>query len=134
MLHNMIESRRYYILVLLLALAHSSCSWKDQRETVTIQDQQQEEYAESFVTAMPSGNIELPGYGKELSLMYGPIEGSGGNVVSGVSTVHFLENGFSVVGMQLNIPVPDDGEFYEAHLLDPARGLSVEIGHLQNPF
>ena len=87
---------------------------------------------DTLTTAMPSGTPTVPGRGKETGLAYGAVAGTGGLQTSGVALVHYLEDGSTVAGVQMNIPVPEDGWFYEVWL-EAAGQEPFSMGHLTNP-
>gem|GEM_PF-5819570 len=87
----------------------------------------------SVVTAMPSGTIVDPVHGKEIGLAYGPLSGTSLSA-NGVVSAHYLEDATTIVGLQLNIAVPQDGWFYEAWLEKDAHTPWISLGHLSNPL
>lgn len=89
---------------------------------------------ESFVTAMPEGELQVPGHGKEVGMAYGAVSGIGETSANGVVSAHYLEDGTAIVGGQVNIEVPEDGMLYEGWLVDASTSRMVSLGHLTNPF
>lgn len=90
-------------------------------------------YRQEFQTAMPVGTPTLPGHGKEMSLSYGALSGTGGTAANGIGTIHHLEDESSVIGLQLNIKAAPEGMFYEGWVESP-DGKRFHVGHLTNPF
>ena len=88
---------------------------------------------EVFVTAMPvGGEVNDPDHGREVSLAVGPVEGTEGSPANGVVTAHYFEDGTFILGMQVNIALPEDEFFYEAWLVEDGEN-DVSLGHLTNP-
>jgi Anti-sigma-K factor rskA len=87
------------------------------------------------MVAMPSGKkLEDPEHGTEAFLAVGAMEGINDTPGNGVVTIHVFSDKTTIVGMQLNIQVPEDGEFYEAWLAGNDEKPTVSLGHLTNPF
>lgn len=87
---------------------------------------------ETFPTAIPSGVIETPDHGKEVGMAYGPIASISETPANGIANAHYLEDGATVIGMQVNIPPAEDGFFYEAWAV-PSDGTAWKsLGHLRN--
>lgn len=86
---------------------------------------------QTVVTGIPRGDIVVETHGKEVGLAYGAIAGTGETSANGIATAHYLEDGSTVIGVQVNIAAAQDGFFYEAWLSQtdtPQRS----IGHLTN--
>lgn len=85
---------------------------------------------------MPTGGtVEVQGHGEERFLAVGALEGlTKDRPANGVATMHVFEDSATIVGIQLNIAVPDDGFFYEAWAAKSDGVPAVSLGHLQNPF
>ena len=79
------------------------------------------------------GPVDAPGHGKELWFAIGAMTGVPGVNANGVTQGHYLEDGTSIVTIQLNVEQAPDGSFYEAWLV-PASGQLKSIGHLRTPF
>ena len=80
------------------------------------------------------GNIVDAKHGKELWFAIGPVAGIGHTMANGVANSHYFEDGSSLVAIQLNIAVPEDGSFYEAWLI-PQNGVAgLRMGQLTNTF
>lgn len=84
-------------------------------------------------TAMPTGVQTLPGHGQEVEMAYGAVSGVNRVVANGVANAHYLEDGSTTIGLQVNIEVPADGYFYEGWI-EKADGSLLSLGHLTNPF
>ena len=79
------------------------------------------------------GPVEAPGHGKELWFAIAPLTGVS-IPANGVAQAHYLEDGASIVTVQLNIERAEEGSFLEAWLVgaDPTKRIS--LGHLRTPF
>lgn len=86
---------------------------------------------QTIITGIPSGDIVVEKHGREVSLAYGAVEGVSGTAANGVASAHYLEDGNTVIGAQINIAVAEDGFFYEAWLADGDTPL-ISLGHLRN--
>lgn len=87
-----------------------------------------------LVRAMPrrKEGINDERHGREVWFAYGAVIGTSGTEANGVATAHFLEDATYVIGIQLNIAPPAEGQFYEGWLMkgiDP--GDWVSVGHFQ---
>mgnify|MGYP000653056626 CR=1 FL=1 len=83
--------------------------------------------------AMPQkGNIVDAKHGKELWFAIGPMNGTKETPANGVASGHFFEDKTSLVSIQLNINVPEDGWFYRASLEGDNGAPPLELGHLTN--
>lgn len=80
------------------------------------------------------GPVEAPGHGKELWFAIGAMTGVPGVNANGVAQGHYLEDGVSIVTVQLNIEEAPDGSFYEAWLVSSDESALKSIGHLRTPF
>lgn len=89
---------------------------------------------ETINMAIPQGTPEVPGHGKEVGIAYGAISGVDGTIANGIVSVHYMEDRSSIVGVQVNIDVPEDGYFYEAWLSGTDGKPPISLGHLTNPF
>lgn len=85
-------------------------------------------------TAMPAGTPAVPGHGKEEGLAYGALNGVGETRANGIATVHYLEDGYGILGAQVNIAAAPDNHFYEGWLETMDGGKRISVGHLTNPF
>jgi len=83
---------------------------------------------------IPQGTPEVPGHGKEVGIAYGAISGVEGHIANGIASVHYMQDKTGIVGVQVNIEVPEDGFFYEAWLSKGDGTPLLSLGHLQNPF
>ncbi len=89
---------------------------------------------EIYARVMPSKKEGVTDavHGKETWFAYGAVTGTEGNSANGVATAHYLQDQTYILGIQLNINPPDDGEFYEGWLLPPGTGREwVSIGHFK---
>lgn len=84
-------------------------------------------------TAMPIGVQTLPGHGQEVGMAYGAVSGVDRFITNGVVNAHYLKDGSTTIGLQMNIEVPADGYFYEGWI-EKADGSLLSLGHLTNPF
>ena len=89
---------------------------------------------ESFVTAIPSGEITTPDHGKEVDMAYAAVNGLGETKANGVASAHYLEDGATVIGLQVNIAAAPDGFFYEGWAVSPDEQTWISLGHLRNPL
>lgn len=89
---------------------------------------------ESFVTAIPSGEIITPDHGKEVGMAYAAVNGLSETPANGVASAHYLEDGATIIGVQVNIAVAPDGFFYEAWAVSPDEKTWISLGHLRNPL
>ena len=87
-----------------------------------------------FTTAMPQGEVTVPGHGKETSLAYGAIVGLNGESVNGITTAHYFEDESTIIGVQANIAVAEDGFFYEAWAATGEKNQWTSLGHMNNLF
>ncbi len=126
-------THKHFLLIACLA-ALAGCS-SPQKQAVKVGDGTGAgiTYRQEFQTAMPVGTPTLPGHGKETSLSYGALSGTGGTSANGIASIHHLEDMSSVVGLQLNIKAAPEGMFYEGWVKS-ADGTVLNVGHLTNPF
>lgn len=90
--------------------------------------------SESFRYNIPSGAVQDLRYGKEVAFTYGALSGTGDLPANGLAKTHVFEKGVSLHTLQVNIPLPKDGMFYEGWLLNPDTKERVSTGHLQSLF
>ena len=89
----------------------------------------------SFSRCSPGrGPWKAPGHGKELWFAIGAMTGVPGVNANGVAQGHYLEDGTSIVTIQLNVEQAPEGSYYEAWLVPSAEGERMSIGHLRTPF
>lgn len=85
---------------------------------------------EVFIRALPDGgDVRDAQSGRELWFAYGAVSGVNDGKANGVAMAHYLEDETYVLGVQLNIQVPQDGSFYEVWLM-PEAGSPVSLGHM----
>lgn len=126
-------THRYLVMTACLA-ALNGCSMKEQTSVkVGVGAGTGVLYRQEFQTAIPVGTPTLPGHGKEVSLSYGALSGAAGTSANGIGSIHHLEDGSSVIGLQLNIKAAPEGMFYEGWVETP-EGKRFNVGHLSNPF
>lgn len=89
---------------------------------------------ETINMAMPQGTPEVPGHGKEVGIAYGAVSGVENIAANGIASVHYMQDRTAIVGVQVNIDVPEDGYFYEAWLSRGDGTAPLSLGHLTNPF
>lgn len=86
---------------------------------------------EEHQRAMPGKEVVDTKHGKEIWFAVGVMDGVVGTPANGVAQAHVFEDGTSLITLQLNIGIPEDGFFYEAWLerwsLDP-----LPLGHLRS--
>lgn len=87
-----------------------------------------------FVTAMPEGEVTVPGHGKEVGMAVAPIAGINGGKANGVTTAHYFEDGSTIIGVQANVPPAEDGFFYEAWVAGETDNEWISIGRMANLF
>lgn len=118
------------VVALSLLILLAACSKK---QPVTVIDKSTGEHAVKQV--MPgAGPVDVPGHGKEVWLAVGAMQGVGGSVANGVAQAHYVDDGTSIVTVQLNIEVAAKGSFYEAWLVGSNAEDRMTLGHLRNPF
>jgi hypothetical protein len=89
---------------------------------------------EAFPTAIPSGVVTTPKHGKELGMAYGAVTSVSDTPANGVANAHYLEDGATVIGMQVNLSPAADGFFYEAWAVPSDGKPWISLGHLRNSF
>ena len=81
---------------------------------------------------MKSGtDVPDPVHGKEVKFYYGAVAGTDGTNANGIAYVHMYDDGTSVVTVNLNIALPDSGN-YVAYLQDSSGEKIVTVGKLQS--
>ncbi len=124
---------RNYLLIACIAALAACSSTQNERVKVGEGSGTGVTYRQEFQTAMPIGTPTLPGHGKEMSLSYGALSGTGGTSANGIGSIHHLEDETSVIGLQLNIKTAPEGMFYEGWVKS-LDGALFNVGHLTNPF
>jgi hypothetical protein len=76
----------------------------------------------------------VPGHGKEVGLAYGAISGVGGTNANGIGMAHFLDDGTTVVNVQVNIAVADTGYSYEGWIQKADGSGKISLGLFTNPL
>lgn len=90
---------------------------------------------ENITFPMPGKTVEVENHGQERFLAVGAMEGvSKDRPANGVTTMHVFEDKATILSVDLNIAVPDDGFFYEAWSANADGVPAVSLGHLGNPF
>ncbi|TSC78628.1 MAG: hypothetical protein G01um101425_1030 [Candidatus Peregrinibacteria bacterium Gr01-1014_25] len=87
-----------------------------------------------ITTPMPGKQVVVEGHGRETFFAIGPIGGVGEARANGVASLHGFEDGATIVSVQANIAVPEDGKFLEAWMADGGGKPVVSLGHLTNAF
>ncbi len=82
---------------------------------------------------MPQGQQGYGTHGREVTMGYGALSGTGGMNANGVATAHFMQDESTIIGLQLNIEAAPENFFYEAWA-ETATGARISLGHLHNPF
>lgn len=90
--------------------------------------------SETFLYNMPSGAVQDLRYGKEEFFAYGAVAGTPQAPANGLAKTHVFEKGVSLHTLQVNIPLPKDGTFYEGWLLNGKTGERISTGHLRSLF
>lgn len=85
-------------------------------------------------TAMPQGEVAVPGHGKETGLAIGAISGLNDVPANGVASAHYFEDKSTIIGVQANIAVAEDGFFYEAWIAGETKDQWMSLGHMTNLF
>ncbi len=84
------------------------------------------------IDAPIKGQISDPVHGKETGLSIGAMSGVGKTVANGVATVHQMEDGTAIVGVQLNIAVAKEGSHYSAWLTTAMDAPRISLGTLMS--
>jgi hypothetical protein len=109
------------------ALALVSCS----RKTVSVQTDV-DAGSEAFQFVMPNrGEVTDPVHGKEIWFAIGAIAGENKVAANGIAQVHYMEDGTSLVTLQMNIHQAVAGLEYHGYLVNSA-GDRVDIGTLDS--
>ncbi len=81
---------------------------------------------------MKSGkDVPDPVHGKEVKFYYGAVAGTEGTNANGIAYIHMYEDGTSVVTVNLNIALPESGNYF-AYLQDSSGDKAVTIGALKS--
>lgn len=86
---------------------------------------------EEHQRAMPGKEIIDTKHGKEIWFAVGVMDGVAGTPANGVAQAHVFEDGTSLITLQLNIGIPEDGFFYEAWLERESLD-TLSLGHLRS--
>ncbi len=113
-------------LLLVTSLLLISCAKK---ETVSIQRDVDRGGIELNVNAPNGGVVVDPVHGKEVWFGIGPVKGEQGVPVNGMVQIHEMEDGTSLVSMQVNIRPAPAGEEFHGWLVNGA-GERIDIGTL----
>lgn len=86
------------------------------------------------VTFQTVGDLEDKDHGKQVYFGYGAMNGVGQTKANGVGSLMVFEDGTSAAGLQLNIEMAPEGQFYEAWLAKPGSdaGSWISIGHVRS--
>jgi hypothetical protein len=82
---------------------------------------------------MPQGQQGFGVHGREVTMAYGALSGTGTVNANGVATAHFMQDKSTIIGLQLNIEAAPENSFYEAWA-ESSTGSRISLGHLHNPF
>ncbi len=120
------------VAALSLLAALSACA-KQPSKPVVVDDAPLQ--TEVITLPMPGKTVEVEGHGEEKFLAVGALDGlTKDRPANGVVTMHVFEDTATIVGVSINIKVPDDGSFYEAWAAGADGVPAVSLGHLTNPF
>ncbi len=119
----------YHIPILAFAFLLSGCGLLSERMNIDAGTTTHQK----LTVMMPQGQQGYGRHGREVTIGYGALSGTGTVNANGVVTAHFMQDRSTIIGIQLNIEAAPEGFFYEGWA-ESSTGARISLGHLTNPF
>lgn len=118
---------RSRLLLAVCLMTLSACS----SHTDTPMENEGENNPMPTVTISPNTQAKNLEHGEITGISIGALSGVNGTLANGVATAYSFEDGASIVSIQLNVAIAEEGTLYDAWLED-ATGQRLEVGALQS--